>query len=229
MTSRDRARIDWEKGMKPGQIAKKYGISVNTVKSWMTRHWKKESGAPAFTEEVHPHKRGAPENNQNGKGHGAPKGNRNSFKHGIYETVYWDTLTEEEERMIENMRLDDEEAHYEDQLRLLTIRERRLLRRIEEYNIQKGGLALNSVTKRVVETEGNLIKGSKQTQTETTTRTISTFEVIQRMEAELTRMQGKKTKCIDSLTKLRNERRKLEEESKGSDFAIGWVDAIEYD
>jgi phage terminase small subunit len=41
------ARADWEVGMKPTKIAAKHGLSVNTVKSWIRRKWKKGArGAP---------------------------------------------------------------------------------------------------------------------------------------------------------------------------------------
>ena len=34
---------DYESGMKYKEIAEKYGVSLNTVKSWKTRHWNKKS------------------------------------------------------------------------------------------------------------------------------------------------------------------------------------------
>ena len=64
--------------MKRKDIAIKYGVSVNTVKSWKTRHWNKEEGA---TPKV---KKGAPLKNKNAKGHGAPKRNKNAEKHGFF-------------------------------------------------------------------------------------------------------------------------------------------------
>jgi len=56
MEPRELAYADWINGMKPGQIAKKHGISVNTVKSWVTRHWKGETGAPKRRVQTHPTK-----------------------------------------------------------------------------------------------------------------------------------------------------------------------------
>ncbi|GAP02049.1 prophage terminase small subunit, partial [Fructobacillus fructosus] len=47
MTKRDEAKQDYLAGMKYKEIADKYGVTLNTVKSWKTRHWNKESeGAP---------------------------------------------------------------------------------------------------------------------------------------------------------------------------------------
>ena len=64
--------------MKRKDIASKYGVSVNTVKSWKTRHWNKEGDAPPKV------KKGAPLKNKNAKGHGAPKRNKNAEKHGFF-------------------------------------------------------------------------------------------------------------------------------------------------
>lgn len=64
--------------MKRKDIAIKYGVSVNTVKSWKTRHWNKKEDAPPKV------KKGAPLKNKNAKGHGAPKKNKNAEKHGFF-------------------------------------------------------------------------------------------------------------------------------------------------
>ena len=42
---------DYKKGLKRKEIAEKYNVSINTVKSWKTRHWNKmdkKEGAPLF-------------------------------------------------------------------------------------------------------------------------------------------------------------------------------------
>lgn len=69
---------DYLSGMKRKDIAIKYGVSVNTVKSWKTRHWNKKEDAPPKV------KKGAPLKNKNAKGHGAPKRNKNAEKHGFF-------------------------------------------------------------------------------------------------------------------------------------------------
>lgn len=90
-----KAEKDYVKGMKYKDIAAKYGVSINTVKSWHRRHgWVRNKGQPApepkstpDNEGVHPKKVGAPKNNINakgGKGGRAPEGNQNAFKHGLF-------------------------------------------------------------------------------------------------------------------------------------------------
>ncbi|WP_199425770.1 phage terminase small subunit [Thermaerobacillus caldiproteolyticus] len=81
------AEKDYVKGMKYKDIAEKYGVSINTVKSWKKRYgWSREKGAPS-EKSVHTKKRGAPKGNINAKGNkggAAPKGNQNALKHGFF-------------------------------------------------------------------------------------------------------------------------------------------------
>ncbi|UAK17933.1 helix-turn-helix domain-containing protein [Sporolactobacillus terrae] len=68
--------------MKYKDIAAKYGVSLNTVKSWKKRYkWIREKGAHK-KEGVHT--KGAPIGNQNAKGHGPPVGNQNATKFGFF-------------------------------------------------------------------------------------------------------------------------------------------------
>jgi uncharacterized protein YjcR len=170
-------------------------------------------------------KKGAPRGNKNALGHGAPPGNKNNFKHGLYEKISMDTLDDQEIQMTEAMPFDEEYLLCE-QLRLFSVRERRLMKRIEEHRDKPGGLALESVVSRKLEIKGNVVYDDKQTQTETTTRTISTFDVIQKLESELTRVQRQKTHCVEALNRLRNERRKLDDESRGNAVADDWIKAL---
>ncbi|UTY39395.1 LuxR C-terminal-related transcriptional regulator [Allocoprobacillus halotolerans] len=43
---------DYKKGLKRKEIAEKYNVSINTVKSWKTRHWNKMD-----KKRVHPQRR----------------------------------------------------------------------------------------------------------------------------------------------------------------------------
>lgn len=66
--------------MKIKDIAIKYGVSEDTVKSWRTRHWNAKKGAPIKQ------KKGAPPKNKNAVGNdgGAPPKNQNAKKHGLF-------------------------------------------------------------------------------------------------------------------------------------------------
>lgn len=80
--NKDKAYRDYQNGMKYKDIAEKYSVSLNTVKSWKKRYsWTREKGAPK-RERVHT--KGAPIGNQNAKGHGPPAGNQNATKFGFF-------------------------------------------------------------------------------------------------------------------------------------------------
>lgn len=78
---KEQAKQDYLKGMKYKDLAEKYNVSVNTIKSWIKRYnWsedKKRKGA-------HKNKKGAPLNNKNAVGHGAPAKNKNAETHGFF-------------------------------------------------------------------------------------------------------------------------------------------------
>lgn len=78
MTTQEKAYNDYVKGLKYKEIADKYGVSVNTVKSWRRRYgWKRGKGAPHS-------KKGAPFFNTNAEGAGAPPRNQNAATHGLF-------------------------------------------------------------------------------------------------------------------------------------------------
>ena len=139
---RKRVLADYKNGKKPKELSEKYGISVNTIKSWIRRADKREetkagakkrekrvqSGAPQRS-------RGAPGKNTNavGKDCGALPGNANALKHGGYSPVYWDTLTDEEKALLENG-TQDNETLLREEIDLLSIRERRIMERIRKIS-----------------------------------------------------------------------------------------------
>ena len=56
--------------------------------------------------------------------------------------------------------------------------------------------------------------------------TSATIDLIARLERELTSVQSKKTKAIESLAKLRLEKQKIEGESKGNEFVRIWTESV---
>ncbi|MCY7807129.1 phage terminase small subunit [Bacillus spizizenii] len=81
-----KAYKDYVKGMKYKDLAEKYGVSVNTIKSWKQRHgWQRKKGAPS-KKSVYTKKVGAPLGNKNALGNkgGAPQRNQNAVTHGFF-------------------------------------------------------------------------------------------------------------------------------------------------
>lgn len=82
------ALFDYQLGMKYKDIAEKYGVTINTVKSWKTRYqWSKDKkkGVHTKLEKVCTQKGGQP-GNKNAAGHGGtgPPRNKNAVKHGLF-------------------------------------------------------------------------------------------------------------------------------------------------
>ena len=236
MDAREQAYEDYIKGMKYKDIADKYGVSLGTVKSWAARYWKskKVAGgnkkvAKKVAKKTQPKSRGAPKGNRNAAGNtgGAPVGNTNAFKHGGYSEIYWDTADEREKEMIADMP-DEAEFLLLEQIKLLSVRERRLMSAINKYSGIKGELAVSGVvtsnTKRAFsddrdgQEEKEIYRNLKKEKIDegkisylgydkfTQTTTEATYNIILRLERELTAVQSKKTKCIEALAKLHNEK-----------------------
>ncbi|MFJ1122174.1 phage terminase small subunit [Bacillus thuringiensis] len=96
------AQEDYMKGMKYKELAEKYEVSVNTIKSWRKRHGWNRKGVHPKDEKgcTQTKKTGAPIGNKNAVGnsgnknpkwgnknalgHGPPKGNDNAVTHGFF-------------------------------------------------------------------------------------------------------------------------------------------------
>lgn len=87
----EKAYEDKENGLKYKEIADKYDVSINTVKSWKQRYWNKKDIEKACI--------------KSNVG-GAPPGNENSLKHGIYSKI----LSDEE---IDSIKKQDIDLMYE--------------------------------------------------------------------------------------------------------------------
>lgn len=244
---REQVLAEYRNGVKPKALSEKTGISVNTIKSWIKRDKARsknaQEDAPQNKKGASPkRKRGAPAGNKNAAEAGAPKGNQNAMKHGGYSAIYWDSLSEEEKEMIEGIPKGEEELLIE-QIQLFAIRERRLMHAIKQQKETKGGLYVSGVIsfedKRKFKTQeeermyteaimkkvksGDRLPGTKYT---TQTSTSSTVDLITRLEKELTSVQSKKTKAIDSLTRLRLEKQKMAGEAAGSDAVRLWAEKV---
>lgn len=85
--SNKKAEADYQRGMKYKEIADKYGVSLNTVKSWKQRYgWDRKKGAHK-EKGMHTKKPGAPPGNKNAIGNsgGAPPRNMNAVTHGFFQ------------------------------------------------------------------------------------------------------------------------------------------------
>lgn len=130
------ALLAYQTGMKYKDIAEKYGVTINTVKSWKTRYqWSNDKKKSVHTksEKVCIQKGGQPGNKNavGNKGGAAPKENKNAVKTGEFETLFFNALEEDEKQLIGMIQLDKEQLLLQE-IQLLTVRERRMLKRIED-------------------------------------------------------------------------------------------------
>ena len=223
--TRKRIIADHRKGKKPKELSEKYGVNINTVKSWIKRAKDKE-GAPAPAPKKKDAKKkrtGAPLGNTNAVGNrggtGPPLGSRNALKHGGYSPVYWDTLTEEERQLLADTEYDGEQMLM-DEIALLSIRERRIMANIRKYSEAKGGQLLSGVVRSEEKREfaNDLEREEYETRIQEkvdsgerlpghsynlSTKTEATYDVVHRLEEALTRCQSQKQRCIQNLNELR--------------------------
>ena len=209
MDAKDLAYKDYMAGMKYKDIADKYNVSINTVKSWQKRNgWtrkadappkkgapkKKGTGAPKGNKNAVGH--GAPIGNTNAVGHGAPAGNINAIKHGAYQTIYADFLPEDEKEIYNMM---PSEADLEAEIKLLRLKMARLLNRektfiydmfgnrhdldMSEEDRDKGILACSEQLERLIKTQ-NQIKRRELDEEEQLARIAKLQAEVSRIEAD---------------------------------------------
>jgi len=133
-----------------------------------------------------------------GKSTGAPKGNKNAVKTGEYETIWMDAL-DPEERVLFHVVDTDVLKQIDEELRLITIRERRMLQRIERLR------AAGDFT--VVRHTVGIEKGKRTNLQESE----GTLGQIQAIEEALTRVQEKKAKLLELKHKIETANGKTDE------------------
>ena len=189
---------DYMSGKTYKQIAEKHGVTYNEVLYLVKKkQWKRDSNLSKV-------KKG----NQNAKGNkggpGAEKRNTRALKTGEYETRYDDLLTDEEKTLLKQIELDDKKYQIISEIKILSIRERRILKKIQDL---QNGKEMSIV--RMSKSSSNNVS-YRDNGTLTTTEAESTLNIVQRLEEALTRVQEAKRRYIDSYHKIETDDRKLE-------------------
>ena len=130
----EEARKLFDSGLKLIEISEKLGVPEGTVRSWKNRY-KWECNVAKEKRNVAKKKGGQP-GNKNAEGHGGtgPPGNKNAIKTGEFETLFFDTLDPDEQQLIQMIQPDKEQLLLQE-IQLLTVRERRILKRIDQLRI----------------------------------------------------------------------------------------------
>lgn len=217
---RDQAYADYRQGMKYKEIAEKYGVSLSAVKSWAARYWKAKKGCNQNDKKLQPKKKkvatsGAPLGNKNAignKGGAAPKGNKNAVTTGEFETLFFDCLDPEEKELAAVVPQDKEQLLLQE-IQLLTIRERRMLKRIENLR-QVEGTSETASRYGIAVPPGMTVTGHKAGIEKGKITDLEehkgTLGQIQNIEDALTRVQARKQAAIDSLHRYGVDDAKLE-------------------
>lgn len=220
----------YRKGAGPKELSEKFGFSVNTIKSWIRRDKERsEKGAPSKNKDAPKKgKPGAPLGSRNAAGNrggpGGPKRNQKAVKHGAYRGVFFDFLDADDKALVDAMGEVDVEDHLLMEIQTLTIRERRVLKAIEEQKKVKSRVYVASIdktdTRRTFEGSEEEQAYQKEAyeeyrkdhkmapgyQTQITTRTEATIDLISRLDRELTSIQRQITANLKLLEEVRQAR-----------------------
>ncbi len=219
---RDEAKRIWlesngEKQLK--EIASELNVSDSQVRKWKSQDkWSAElksnvtNGKSNVTNQG-----GAPIGNQNAKGNkgnsraSPPKRNKNALKTGEYETIFFDTLSDDEKDIYSSLD-DDPSFVLSEEIRLLKIRQLRMMKRIKEA---ESGLNDEEVDrlqqmrkiKTPIEKDGKKleIKREVMQDVQVSRKTYRKIDDILSIEDALTRISNQLTKAIKQLNALATE------------------------
>lgn len=202
---------DYMSGLKYKEIQEKNNITNSQLIYLIQKNkWKRKNNRSQ-----------ALKNNKNAKGNkggpGAEKGNKRALTTGEYENIFSGVFSEEENDIFNNYKIENKKNALLEELKILTIRERRMLQRIQNLQEKNKDMTIESISK----TNYQSTQWNKENSTTTITHAENTTLVIQQIEEALTRVQESKRRCIESLNKvgidgerLEIEKAKLEIEKK---------------
>ena len=219
-------------------IAELLGEDEKVIAVWKSRNkWnvvqqseqccttKKKGGQPNNRNAIGNRGGSAPNGNKNAvgnKGGSAPDGNKNAIKTGEFETIFFDCLDSEEKELIEQIQLDKNQLLLQE-IQLLTVRERRMLKRIgalKRSEAENDGIGKDMTA---VKYKTGVEKG----------KSTDLFEYagilgqIQAIENALTRVQVSKQRAIDSLHKYGYDDARLEIELMKIELELAKQDTSE--
>lgn len=165
-----------------------------------------------------------------GAGGGAPKENKNAVTTGEHETIWMDCLDDDEQELMQLIKVDPVKQ-VEEEIKLLAIRERRMMQRIQELRNgmtekQKRVLQQRKNKKDVIQVHDDKSGQSKLVPrmtdelmiTEVEETEFRKIEDILKIEDALTRVQEKKLRAIELKHKMTS--------SADTEETRSWVEAL---
>lgn len=216
---RDEAKRIWlesngEKQLK--DIADELNVSDSQVRKWKSiDKWSAElKGNVTIGKSNVTNEGGAPIGNQNARGNkgnsraSPPVGNKNALKTGEYETIFFDTLSDEEKDIYSSLN-DDPSFALSEEIRLLKIRQLRMMKRIQQA---EAGLNDEEVERlqqlRNIKTPLDVggkkleIKREVMQDVQITRKTRRKIDDILSIEDSLTRISNQLSRAIKQLSEL---------------------------
>jgi uncharacterized protein YjcR len=211
----EKAKTMYLEGMKLVEIASQLNLPEGTVRRWKSTHKWENERSDKKSERSEKRKRGAQPGNKNSSG--GPPGNKKAVTTGEFETLLFDCLEPEERRLAQAVPKDKETLLMQE-IQLLTVRERRMLKRIdllrqspddsEEVSGDETGMTVVS-HKMGIEKDKDTDLREYQ----------GKLGQIQHIEEALTRVQARKQAAIDALHRYGVDDARLEIEMMKLDLA----------
>lgn len=218
MDKKQQAFEDWKKGMKYQEIADKYGISLSTVKSWAVRYWKKNETKKVATGEKKVATTTAKKLQLLEKKGGAPKGNKNHLKHGIYEKILFEFLSQEEQELFLQQEIDEVEE-CKKMIRFCDLQILKFMRKIKELEEKNGGFVVSGVSKKKVTVINKKQSANEACVEQITTNTVTVHELILKYNNEIEKAKKQKMKCLEVLFKFGEIKEKEQSEQETTAIA----------
>ncbi len=132
---------------------------------------------------------------------GAPKGNKNHLKHGIYEKILFEFLSQEEQELFLQQDIDEVEE-CKKMIRFCDLQILKFMRKIKELEEKNGGLVLSGVSKKKVTVINKKQSANEACVEQITTNTVTVHELILKYNNEIEKAKKQKMKCLEVLFKF---------------------------
>ena len=211
----EQAKAMYLQGAKLVEIASQLNLPEGTVRRWKSTHRWDSERSDKKSERSEKRKRGAQPGNKNSSG--GPPGNKKAVTTGEFETLLFDCLDPEEQRLAQTVPEDKQKLRMQE-IQLLTVRERRMLKRIDllRNSLDDSGVASGDETGMTVVGHRKGIEKDKDTDLLEYREKLGQ---IQNIEDALTRVQARKQAAIDALHRYGVDDARLEIEMKRLDLA----------
>ncbi|HHK0761681.1 TPA: phage terminase small subunit [Enterococcus hirae] len=201
------------------EISEKLSVPEKTISAWKSRDkWnevlQKDECSTANNHCSTTNKGGAPIGNQNAIGNkgnsraSPPVGNKNALKTGEYETIFYETLSDEEKDIYSNLN-NDPSFVLSEEIRLLKIRQLRMMKRIQKAEAGLNDEEIERLQqlrkiKTPIEKDGRKleIKREVMQDVQVSRKTHRKIDDILSIEDSLTRISNQLAKAIKQMNEL---------------------------